>query len=162
MSEASKACTACISLVTRAAEPSECASRASCDRTRDWPALSKGCVWREKQTVIVRLRDGAAIGVLARTLARHSRFFATLLTSPGWHEAARGEIALTSYSAACVRLLLAWTQAVDGAPKRVAAAGCGRTIAFRWDAALGLVVPPEWLVRCWPSLNVTAWWRQTR
>jgi hypothetical protein len=119
VSEASKACTACISLVTRAGEPSECASRASCDRTRDWPALSKGWVCREKQTVIVRLSDGAAIGVLASTLARHSRFFATLLTSPGWYKAARGEIALTRVCGSCSRGRRRWTACPSGWQRRV-------------------------------------------
>ena len=68
------------------------------------------------------LAGGDHLLVSRRLLRRHSCMFATLLSSPGWHESATSVISLATHDAAVVRGAVAWMAAAGGPPKRHAAA----------------------------------------
>ena len=72
--------------------------------------------------VTLLLAGGGRLLVGRRLLRRHSSMLATLLSSPGWHEAATSEVSLATHDAAVVRGAVAWMAAAGGPPKRQAAA----------------------------------------
>ena len=72
--------------------------------------------------VTLLLAGGGRLLVSRRLLRCHSSMLATLLSSPGWHEAATGEVSLATHDAAVVRGAVAWMAAAGGPPKRQAAA----------------------------------------
>ena len=72
--------------------------------------------------VTLLLADSDRLLVSRRLLRRHSCMFATLLSSPGWHESATSVISLATHDAAVVRGAVAWMAAAGGPPKRQAAA----------------------------------------
>ena len=74
----------------------------------------------------IHLADGSVATASARIIAKHSSFFAVLLSTEGWRETQSGEVEVTlaGHSPDAVRGVLGWMSAVGGSPKREAAAMC--------------------------------------
>ena len=103
---------ATLSLQSRAAYPHELAGWSE-------PSVLEGA---DDGEVTLLLADGSRLLVGRRQLRCQSSMLATLLSSPGWHEAATKEVSLATHGAAVVRGAVAWMVAAGGPPKRLAAA----------------------------------------